>query len=63
MSFAVDLTPAAAITNLAIDSGSYSNTLQPPPVQPPPRADWLGLPSAMGYAYLRVSLHYFTGVQ
>ncbi len=63
MDFAVDLTPSAAVTPLDIKSGSYSNALQLAPVQPPPRADWLGLPEGMGYSYLRVSLHYFTGVQ
>jgi hypothetical protein len=63
MDFAVDLTPHSAVTPIEIDHGAYSNALQRAPVQPPPRADWLGLSPDMGFAYLRVSLHYFTGAQ
>lgn len=63
MPFTVDLTPAATITTVDLPQGTYTDALNLAQVGAPPRADWIGLPTAMGYAYARVSVHYFTGAQ
>ncbi|MBX3010737.1 MAG: hypothetical protein KF832_04485 [Caldilineaceae bacterium] len=61
MPFALPLTPRQAVTTVAIPGSLYADAVTPIPDWPLPRADWLALPSAAGYAYLRVSVHYFAG--
>lgn len=61
LDFAVPLTPRQAVTPLAVTGGAYANALTELPDLTGPRADWIPLPPAAGYAYLRVTVHYFTG--
>lgn len=61
MDFAVTLTRRDAITPLEVVGSAYTNTLTAIPGMVGPRADWVPLPPETGYAYLRVSVHYFTG--
>ena len=61
MDFAVPLTRRDAITPLDVAGSMYANTLTAIAGMAGPRADWVPLPPETGYAYLRVSVHYFTG--
>lgn len=61
MAFTVPLTPRAGITPLTVNGSAYANALATLTGLTGPRADWVALPPAAGYAYLRVSVNYFTG--
>lgn len=61
MDFAVPLTRRDAIMPLDVAGSAYANTLTAITGVAGPRADWVPLPPETGYAYLRVSVHYFTG--
>ncbi|MCE7979935.1 MAG: hypothetical protein DYG89_01985 [Caldilinea sp. CFX5] len=61
LDFAVNLTPRAALTPLPIPGNRYPNSPATSAKLTGPRADWVALPTDTGYAYLRVSVNYFTG--
>jgi len=61
LDFSVNLTGRQSITPLDVAGDSYANALVAMPGLAGPRADWIPLPSRAGFAYLRVSVHYFTG--
>ncbi len=59
--FNVLITPATEITSLHLPGNIYSNILGEQSNQQSMRDDFLPLPSGYGYAWLRVSVHYFNG--
>lgn len=59
--FRVPVTPAEAITSLGLPGNIYSNILAEETARRGPRADFVALPPGYGYAFLRVSVHYFAG--
>ena len=60
--FTMKLTSRGDLSPLDLPGGSYADALVDLPGLTGVRADWIGLPPEMGYAYLRVSVNYFTGV-